>query len=356
MGRAGCVGTAASPLLGRVIQAMAIAALAIALGAHPVEAQQPAQWHGYVQLRYRRTDPSTGFVVRRAKLWLEGSVPGSGHLGYKVQGIFRNGASGAFVLQDVFAEYHRSGVALRFGQLVPDFSLQRAQPDYRVPLIERAAVVESLIPGARTLGREVGAEALLEPPSGWAHLALGLFNGSGANRPPGSEGDYLVTGRLIVTGDIGAGARASVGASLAWRETHGTDVGILTATTGAFAGRDVRWGTEARAWGKAWDVQGEYLHADLAEETSEGFYLLGTLALEALTELTVSVERLDVPAAERFGGPWFVAGVGRYVGSALGGAAPNASRPSKIMTDLRVASDQGHVRVGAAVQVQVFLR
>jgi hypothetical protein len=46
---------------------------------------------------------------------LKGPVLGVDRLAFKVQGIFRNGSSGAFVLQDVFAEYGR-GVQRRRGE------------------------------------------------------------------------------------------------------------------------------------------------------------------------------------------------------------------------------------------------
>ena len=59
--------------------------------------------------------------------------------------------------------------------------LQRSQPDFLVPLVERAQVVETLIPGARTLGRDIGIQMVVAPSAGSPRLALGLFNGSGAN-------------------------------------------------------------------------------------------------------------------------------------------------------------------------------
>jgi len=322
--------------------------------------QNAVQWHGYVQLRYSRTDPSTGFSVRRAKLWMKGSVPGVAHLSFKLQGTFRNRASGAFVLQDVFAEYRRSAMTLRLGQLLPDFSLQRSQPDYRVPLVERAAVVEAMIPGARTLGRDIGVEVLLTPASGWVHLSGGVFGGNCANRSPGSESDYLATGRLVVARKLGSTVRGSVGGSVAWRETHGADVGVLSSSSGVFTGSDRRWGTEARLWGERWTIQGEYLRAVLGRDVSDGFYALGTLALDPRDEVAVSEERVDAPGIASSAGRWLVVGYARFLDrtrSRGGQTTPEGETyPTKVMTDVRVTSDGGRTRVAAAIQLQMFLR
>ena len=44
---------------------------------------------------------------------------------------------------------------------MPDFSLQRKQPDYAIPLDERADVVNALVPGAETMARDIGLELKL---------------------------------------------------------------------------------------------------------------------------------------------------------------------------------------------------
>lgn len=331
--------------------------------ASPLAAQGVVQWHGYAQLRYGRTDPVTGFSVRRAKLWMKGPVPGVAHLSFTVQGVFRNAASGAFVLQDVFADYGGSRAKVRVGQFVPAFSLQRSQPDYRVPLIERAAVVETLIPGARTMGRDIGAQMFLAPGSGALHLDLGLFNGAGGNRPAGREGDFLTTGRFTLATGVGAGTTASLGGSVAWRRTHGTDVGPLSTAGSGFAGSDLRWGGDARLAGPGWEVQGEYLHADLGGEASEGFYVLGDLAVSPRDEVALSVERLKTPDANVRSDPWYIAGFTHRLGGEgfrASGGQPGKNRPArplptKLMGDVRCRFVDGKPAVGAAVQLQIFL-
>lgn len=341
-------------------KALAAVLAGMVVGTSSVTAQSAVQWHGYAQLRYGRTDPASGFSVRRAKLWMKGPVPGIDDLTFKVQGIFRDGAAGAFVLQDVFAEYVRRRVAVKVGQLVPSFSLQRSQPDYRVPLVERAAVVETLIPGARTLGRDIGAQGLIVSPSGSVRLAAGIFNGTGANRNAVGEGDFLATGRLVLARPLVRGATGSLGGSLAWRETKDTDVGVLSTAGASFAGRDVRWGVDARLDAGRWEIQGEYLHADLGGEVSSGYYALADLAITARDGMALSVERLRTPVEAASDGSWCVAGYTRLLGGGDPGPIADAPAkdtpfPTRLMTDVRVHFDHGRTRAGAAVQLQVFV-
>jgi len=294
---------------------------------------------------------------------MKGPVPGVAHLSFKVQGIFRDAASGAFVLQDVFADYGGPRANVRVGQFVPAFSLERSQLDYLVPLIERAAVVETLIPGARTMGRDIGARMSLAPASGAVQLDVGLFDGSGANRAAGSGGDFLTTGRLVLSTDVGTAAKASLGGSLAWRRTHGTDVGVLSSAGSDFTGSDLRWGGDARLAGRGWAVQGEYLHADLDGEASHGFYVLGDLAVSQRDEVALSVEQLKTPDTTVRLEPWYIAGFTHLLGkdefrAADGKGGKNGhtiALPTKLMGDVRCQFMDGKPTVGAAVQVQVFL-
>jgi hypothetical protein len=294
---------------------------------------------------------------------MKGPVPGVAHLSFKVQGIFRNGASGAFVLQDVFADYGGPRAKVRVGQFVPAFSLQRSQPDYLIPLMERAAVVETLIPGAGSMGRDIGAQIILAPGSRAVRLDLGLFDGLGGNRSAGREGDFLTTGRFTLAANVGSGAKASLGGSVAWRRTHGADVGVLSTAGPSFAGNDFRWGGDARLAGPGWEVQGEYLHADLAAEASHGFYVLGDVAVSRRDDLALSVQQLTTPDAAVHPDPWYVAGFTHLFGGedfrAHGGKPGKTGRaralPTKLTGDVRCQFNEGKPTVGAAVQFQVFL-
>jgi len=327
-----------------------------------LRAQEAVQWHGYAQIRYGRDDPADGFSLRRGKLWLGGSVPGMVGLSFKVQGVFRNSSQGAFILQDIFAEYRRDWGKVVVGQLIPDFSLQRSQPDFLVPLVERARVIDLLIPGARTLARDMGIQAVMVPPGSGLHLGLGLFNGSGANRLVASEGDVLTTGRLTLSRDLRPDVRVTLGGSVAWRKANGIDVGALSTTGTDFTGEDFRWGAETRLVAGRWQLQGEYLRAHLEKEESQGFYLLGTLALDALNQASISIEDLDTPRDGPAHGPWIILG-GAHVFSEAPSTSSEAMPPgpvwkgpfpTQLMGDLRVRRVEGELRWGGALQLQVF--
>ncbi len=331
------------------------------LAATPAAAQDSLQWHGYGQLRYAHADPASGFTLRRAKLWLGGPVPGVEQLSFKVQGIFRGGDGGALVLQDLFADYGGSRAGVRVGQFVPAFSLQRSQPDYRVPLIERAAVVETLIPDARTMGRDRGVEVRLAPDP-HASLAAGVFDGSGTSGHPVGAGDFLATARLRFSARLPDGATGAVGGSVAWRRTDGMDVGVLSTEAAAFAGRDLRWGVDAQVAGTDWEVQAEYLHADLEGEESHGFYVLGNLALTDRDALALSVEQLHAPGLGPGAHPWYIAGLTRMLGRDAARPARHdrpipakGALPTRLMVDVRCQPERGMVDVAGALQLQVFL-
>lgn len=344
--------------------AFLVAAIALlALTPDALRAQSATEWHGYGQFRYTRASTSTGFMVRRAKLWMQGSVPGVHDLSFKVQGVFRNAAAGSFVLQDFFAEYRGAFGRIRLGQMVPAFSLQRSQPDFRVPLVERAGVVDALIPGAKSLARDIGAQLFLGSGAGPVHVSAGIFNGAGADHAAGREGSYLATTRLTVTHGLSSGVTGTVGVSGAWRRTSGTDVGIVSTAGNAFSGEDRRWGVEAHVLGGGWEVQGEYLEGRLEADRTRGFYVLGDCAISQADQLVLSLERLQTPVSGDDEDPWYIVGFNRSFsvpGTGTAGHAripeeSNGGPPDRLMADVRFRHSEAGTEYGAEVQLQFFV-
>jgi len=334
------------------------------LGRSPLSlrGQSTVGWHGYGQFRYSRGSHSAGFALRRAKLWLAGPVPAIENVSFTVQGIFRNGAAGSFVLQDFFVQYRGAFGRLRLGQMVPAFSLQRSQPDFLVPLVERAGVVDALIPGAKTLARDIGAQVFLGSTPSPVQVSAGVFNGSGANRASGKEGSFLATTRLTFTRSLSPGVTGTAGVSGAWRRTSGTDVGLLSTEATSFSGEDVRWGVEAHVLGESWEFQGEYLEGDLEHENSRGFYLLGDYALSAANQIVLSAERLQTPATGDEA-PWYIVGFNRFFSASEARTAGHARIPDgssgvlsdRLMADVRLRHGATGMEYGAEVQLQVVL-
>ena len=125
-----------------------------------ITAQQQINWNGYLQYRFSGNYLNQNeFLVRRAKLWLNGSLPGNdGNWSYKIQANFHMHVKFQFLLQDVLVHYRIYNFEVTAGQFVPDFSLQRKQPDYIIPLDERADVVNARVPGAENMARDIGVE------------------------------------------------------------------------------------------------------------------------------------------------------------------------------------------------------
>ena len=116
-------------------------------------------WNGYTQLRYTNNfNNVNSFAMRRMKLWVN-SAPGfNEHWGFHVQTTITSYQNEKFFLQDVLAFYKQGQFRINMGQFVPHYSLQRFQPDYEIPLTERADVINALIPNG-TLGvRDIGFE------------------------------------------------------------------------------------------------------------------------------------------------------------------------------------------------------
>ena len=275
-----------------LVTAAATALAAIAFAAAPAAAQ-PVTWNGYVQARLAAGPAREGgFSIRRAKLWVKGPTPFTEALSFKVQGIFKRSAGSAFVLQDVYGEYAFGSGALRFGQLVPDFSLQRSQPDALVPTSERAAIVDAMIPAAETGARDVGAELLLGRGSPW-HVSLGIFNGTGRDAEDFTDRRPLVTHRATVAIPLGGDVRLTVGESFALRTVTEARYRRIMGADPAFTGRDLRWGAEARLSSDAFSIQGEVIEARLEDRVAHGWYALGHAYLGARAALTGSVEWFD---------------------------------------------------------------
>lgn len=320
-------------------------ALAVLACAAPLRAQDHLDWHGYAQIRFSYGRSIYGFGIRRAKLWVKGPVPMAEGLHFKLQGIFRPRASGAFILQDVYAEYRRGLGMLRAGQMVPDFSLERRQPDYEIPLVERASVINALIPAGTTLARDIGVQVTVAGRGAW-HASVGLFNGNGANHPVNEDKQFLVTGRVALAARPLPAVDLALGASASYRDADGMDFSKILGGGEPFAGKDFRWGVETRLSALRWGVQAEYLQANLGGQLAWGYYAFADYYLTARNQIVVSTERLDVPNPDLPSNPWYILGFNHYI----------AGHNAKVMLDARVQFTDARTNYRTAAQLQLFLR
>jgi phosphate-selective porin len=246
-------------------------ALIIVAGVH-AEAQVP--WNGYMQLRFSNDYRSAyGFAVRRAVVWVQAPAPFAPAWSFKIQGLFRYQNKGAYTLQDAYAEYHYDKMILRLGQQTPDFSLQRQQPDAEIPFVERAIVVDALIPSAETDGRDIGLQIQLNSKSSAWHWSAGTFNGNGGNTA-GSGGKHLIaTSRLTFAAALGDRLSWENGMSASYRDVSSTTFARIFGNGQTYSGSDFRGGLESHlSCDSLWDVQAEFLQARLNDRLAWGGY------------------------------------------------------------------------------------
>ncbi|RMD98057.1 MAG: hypothetical protein D6814_08310 [Calditrichaeota bacterium] len=324
---------------------LAAASLILPAGA-PVQAQQKLPWSGYVQTRFLHQNRSanTGFSIRRAKIWWKGKTPFADSWSYKVQAIFRQKNAGSLVLQDAYAEYQSSIFIIKFGQMVPNFSLQRSQPDYRIPVIERAQAIDHLIPSAETGARDIGLQLSLSP--GWhsLHISIGAFNGNGGNQLKNEDRNFLVTHRTTARFYVSPRTQLQVGYSLAYRKTTGLPFKKIFADNRVFAGEDFRSGIEFRLYHPRWGLQAEYIRARLGHRISWGSYVLVNYKFLPKHELVFSVDKFHDLSAKTADRPWFILGYNFY---------PRKNK-AKLMLDSRAQFTQTRTNYQLAIQLQLM--
>jgi phosphate-selective porin len=252
--------------------------------------QQKVDWNGYLQ--YRFTDnylDQTAFSVRRAKLWLNGTLPEDAHSwNYKVQAMFHQQAQFDFLLQDVYVNYRTNDFEITAGQFVPDFSLQRKQPDYTIPLVERAAVVNALVPAAETMARDIGVEVKASGNPG--SISFGFFNGNGANTLSNKR-NFLLVQRSTVS-LLKADAIVQLGYNLSYRHATTLQCAKMLGPGISFSGNDFRFGFEGRFVLSGIEIQSEYIEAHLGSTKSSGFYALAGYLITLEHRVTLSIEKL----------------------------------------------------------------
>jgi phosphate-selective porin len=267
-------------------------------------AQQTVDWNGYLQ--YRFTDnylDQTAFSVRRAKLWLNGTLPEDSHSwNYKVQAMFHQQAQFDFLLQDVFVNYKTNGFDITAGQFVPDFSLQRKQPDYVIPLVERAAVVNALVPAAETMARDIGVEVKASGNPG--SISFGFFNGNSANSLSNKK-NFLLVQRSTVS-LLKAGAIVQLGYNLSYRHATTLQCAKMLGPGISFSGNDFRFGFEGRFVLSVIEIQSEYIEAHLGSTKASGFYALADYLIMREHRVTVSIEKLKDLNPATQDDPWYI--------------------------------------------------
>ncbi len=278
-------------------------------------AQQKINWNGYLQ--YRLSDNylnQSNFSVRRAKFWVNGLMPfGNGNWGYKLQANFLQQSTYQFLLQDVLVNYKINNFPgspayceITAGQFVPNFSLQRKQPDYIIPLDERADAVNALVPGAETLARDIGVEFKLAD-NGTGSVSFGFFNGNGANNVSVRKNFlYVSRGTLFLLNN--SESKLELGYSVSYRDAHDLKFNKIFGNNFSFTGSDFRFGIEGELNSGNFELQSEYIQANLGAGKAHGYYALADYLFASKNLLVLSIEQYNDLNPSTVDDPWYVIG------------------------------------------------
>lgn len=267
------------------------------------------EWNGYAQFRlYKIDDITEGFMIRRVKLWIKGQVPYSENFRYKVMGIFSYNHAGYFGLLDAYGDYTFGNGYLRFGQQIPEFSLQREQPDWKIPVMERASIVNRMIPAAQSFARDLGIQVHWQPVKRIWQIAAGIFNGDGANLKVHNSANFLYSLRSTVKINFVQNYSWYLGGSVMYRNADQSDFSLIFGKDNFYTGSDFRFGIETLLILNKIEIQAEYIKANFDGQIAYGYYAYANYNFSKKDQLVLATEQLVDLNENTNDDPWLKAG------------------------------------------------
>ncbi len=250
----------------------------------------PVEWHSYTQLRAASNfDDYTNFSVRRLKFWIKSKPEFSKHWSFKAQAIFMSLQKEKFFLQDIFVDYRWGNSSIRFGQFIPKFSVQRFQPDYLIPSVERSRPVMFLIPDG-TLGvRDIGAQYNLHDNKKRLEFNAGIFNGYGIKYYRFDNQGIMLTHNLSYTFALNK-SKLRLGYSVMYRKADELQLLRILPDTVLYSGDEYHWNVYALFTSKVFNFQAEYFQANLSNGIAEGYYGLATIKLNPKNQIFLTYD------------------------------------------------------------------
>jgi len=303
------------------------------------------QWNGYIQTRFASDfDKSTEFTIRRAKLWIYGEVPKADYISYKIQMNYRSYKDETPVLQDAYADIRLKNYGkIRVGRFVPDFMLQRMQPDYEIPVLERAIVINSFTHNEKQMARETGVSYLFQNDTLPLHFSLGVFNAN-VDKPEHSKDNFLLyTSRLNYKIIHQKNLWLSLGGSVAYRHLDKTTLTTLYKLDSLITGNDFRWGTELQFHFNNFELQGEYLETQINHDKATGFYALADYTFHQKYQAVVLTEKYNDLNPSTNDNEWYGVGFNYQI-----------SGKTKLMTDIKTQKSATKQNYLGEIQLQIF--
>ncbi len=234
--------------------------------------QNKAEWNGYGQIRASSNLINNyNISVKRLKLWVKSTPEFSEHWSYKIQAVMSSSHINKFTLEDVKFNYKIKNFSFDFGQLVPEYSLERFESDYKLPVLDRAIVIDRLIPNG-TLGvRDVGVQANYATKNDFFRTHAGVFNGYGVNNYNIDNQGVMLTNKSNVNFVFNKN-NLNLGYSLQYRKANNLQIPKVLEDTIAFSGTDFRYNFFLELTTQHFDFQTEYLNALIDSQTADGWY------------------------------------------------------------------------------------
>ena len=168
-------------------------------------------------------EPPDSFSVPRARVGLSGAI--TSKITWYLVGDFANLTNDGRVLRDAYLQFTATPqVAVRFGQMVAPFSLERLTTYTKLEVIDRSVIGASMAPS-----RDVGVMVFnTQPWRGWITYSAAIINGTGQNRADDNNAkdlvgrvttkvprvEHLSVGVNAQTGEQAAGSRRRLGVDL----------------------------------------------------------------------------------------------------------------------------------------------
>ena len=169
------------------------------------------------------SEPAGTFQIPRARVGLSGDI--TSKVSWSLVGDFANLTSDGRILRDAYVQFTANPqFAVRFGQMVAPFSLERLTGYSKLEVIDRSVIGSAMAPS-----RDMGLMVFnVRPWRGWITYGASIINGTGQNRADDNSAKDLV-GRIVTrvprvphlslgvnaqTGAQAAGDRHRVGADL----------------------------------------------------------------------------------------------------------------------------------------------
>lgn len=306
--------------------------------------EKPFEWNGYIQSRFTYNDGnSSGFMIRRAKLWIDGKAPLADNVTYKLQAIYRSLTDDNFYFQDAFVDVNLGYGFLRVGKFVPNFTLQRMQSDAFIPVLERANVINNLIHGDKSYAREIGVEGNFNLLNSDLKLSLGIFNGN--QKFPGSN----INNNLLYTTNIsynlinGKNDFINIGTSFGYRFLDGQTLPKIFDSNIDVTGNDYRYGFQAQLKLDKFDFQSEFVNAYIMNQNSWGYYAYAAYYLTDNFQILTQIEKYNDLSTATSDNEWYLVSVSYYF-----------SPKNKLMADYRTQFNSNKNINEAEIQFQTF--